>query len=83
MVQTMNKTKTKLKKKTANRIKLVIFLLTFSGIMAFAAYNFFTYDPEPIAQEFFENRKMGKDYQDYKDKESAKKKAERSIFLQD
>jgi len=83
MVQTMDKAKTHQKKKTANRIKLVIFLVTFAGIMAFAAYSFLTYDPEPIAQEFFENRKMGKNYQDLKDKESAKKKAQRNIFLQD
>ncbi|MEH6347811.1 MAG: hypothetical protein V7785_22135 [Bermanella sp.] len=69
-------------KKAGNLVKPIIFLLIFTGIMSLAAYSFLTYNPEPIAQKFFENRKMGKDYQDYKDEDSAKKKAERNIFLQ-
>ncbi len=79
----MNKAKVNHKKKVASLVKPAIFIGVFTGLMAFAAYSFLTYDPEPIAQEFFENRKMGKDYQDLKDKESAKKKAQRNIFLQD
>ena len=71
------------KQEVRNLVKSIIFLVIFTGIMALSAYSFFTYDPDPIAQNFFENRKMAKDYQDYKNEDSAKKKAERNIFLQD
>ncbi len=79
----MSSQKNNQKKKAGILVKPILFLLIFTGIMAMAAYSFFTYNPEPIAQKFFENRKMAKDYQDYKDEDSAKKKAERNIFLQD
>ena len=83
-VKTPNKAKqANTSKKLGSLIKYGVFLAVFSGIMVFAAYSFISHNPKPIAQKFFENRKMGQDYQDYKDNESAKKKAERNVFLQD
>ena len=42
----------------------------------------YSQDKPPIAQKFFEDRKSPESYHEYKDNESAKKKAERNIFLQ-
>ncbi len=57
-----------------------IFLLIIVGLV----YHFNTDQSIESTQKFFEQRKQFQEYHEYKkDEDSAKKKAERNIFLQD
>lgn len=70
-------------KLTATQKSFIKFITVTILIISFALIYHFTDDKEPLAQKFFENRKTPQTYSEYKETESAKKKAERNIFLQD
>ncbi len=73
------------KKKSVNsKNKLPVkVLISASILLGLAIYAMLTYEPKPIAHNFYENRKKVDTYEVYKNTDSAKKKAERNIFLQD
>lgn len=63
-----------------NRIILLAVLFCVLGAIA---YLFLTYEPKSVAQKFYEDRQRAEDYYENKEQDSAKKRAERNIFLQD
>ena len=72
----------KLSSSTRSLLKFlgVILLLTVLGLI----YHFNTDQSIESTQKFFEQRKQFQEYHNYKkEEETAKKKAERNIFLQD
>ncbi len=72
------------KKSATSAEKLPVkFLVSVSILLGLAIYTMLTYEPKPIAQSFYEKRKNVDTYEVYKNTDSAKKKAERNIFLQD
>ncbi|MEH6344101.1 MAG: hypothetical protein V7785_03360 [Bermanella sp.] len=60
-----------------------ILLAVLIGVLGAIVYLFLTYEPKSVAQKFYEDRQNARDYYQGKDNESAKKRAERNIFLQD
>ncbi len=76
-----------MKKQDSNQDKskktLYIFIAISLGLLAIGAYLLLTYQPKTVAQQFYEDRKSVQYYQEYRDSQSNKKKAERNIFLQD
>jgi|GEM_PF-2173068 len=63
-------------------LKMVAFLAISMTVVAYAGYYFMNYQPTPVAEKFYADRKGVVDYQKYKDGESAKKKAEKNVYLQ-
>lgn len=64
---------------------LLIFLLIIFGLLSVGLIYYFQNDQNfQSTESFFENRKGVQEYHEYKEsEESAKKRAERNIFLQD
>ena len=71
------------KPKKASEKLPIKFLISVSILFGLSVYAMLTYEPKPIAQSFYEKRKNVDVYDVYKNTDSAKKKAERNIFLQD
>ena len=69
-------------KKASNR-RMLIFLGVSISLLGIGGYLLLTYDPKSVAQKFYEDRKSAQYYQEYRESQSAEKKAERNIFLQD
>ena len=68
--------------KELGTLKIVVFLAISMALVTYSAHYFINYQPTPVAEKFFADRKDVVDYQKYKDSESAKKKAEKNIYLQ-
>jgi len=75
--------KAKDNEKEASNKRLMIFLGISISLLVIGGYLLLTYEPKSTAQKFYEDRKDVEYYQQYRDSQSAKKKAERNIFLQD
>jgi len=75
--------KTKDNEKNESNKRLMIFLGISISLLIIGGYLLLTYEPKSTAQKFYEDRKDVEYYQQYRDSQSAKKKAERNIFLQD
>jgi len=75
--------KAKDNEKEASNKRLFIFLGVSISLLIIGGYLLLTYEPKSTAQKFYEDRKDVEYYQQYRDSQSAKKKAERNIFLQD
>jgi hypothetical protein len=61
-----------------------LIFVTLCLLVLFAmALAFLYYEPEPLAEDFYKARKSVNDYHQYEESDSAKKKAERNVFLQD
>ena len=73
---------TKSPEEIAKRKKL-IFIASVTGVLVLAAVYMINYEPQSLAESFYENRKSVESYNEYKGNESAKSKAERNVFLQD
>ncbi len=73
----------KVNEKEASNKRLLIFLGVSISLLGIGGYLLLTYEPKSTAQKFYEDRKDVEYYQQYRDSQSAKKKAERNIFLQD
>ncbi len=69
-------------KENSNK-RLLIFLGISISLLGIGGYLLLTYEPKSMAQKFYEDRKSVQYYQEYRDSQSNKKKAERNIFLQD
>ena len=69
--------------KEASNKRLLIFLVISISLLSVGGYLMITHEPKSVAQKFYEDRKSEQYYQQYRDSQSAKKKAERNIFLQD
>ncbi len=63
-------------------LKMVAFIAISIAVVIYAGFYFMNYQPTPVAEKFYADRKGVADYQKYKDNESAKKKAEKNIYLQ-
>ena len=74
--------KNKSKPKSLGILKMVAFLAISMAVVTYAGFYFMNYQPTPIAEKFYADRKGVADYQKYKDSESAKKKAEKNVYLQ-
>ena len=61
----------------------IIFIACVAGVLVFAAIYMMNYEPPSMAESFYESRKSVESYDEYQDMDSAKKKAERNVFLQD
>ncbi len=70
------------KPKDSGTLKILVFLITCMAVVIYAGFYFMNYQPTPVAEKFYADRKGVADYQKYKDNESAKKKAEKNIYLQ-
>ncbi len=75
-----------MKKKNSDQDKskknLYIFIVISMGLLAIGAYLLLTYQPKTVAQKFYEDRKDVEYFQESRESQSNKKKAERNIFLQ-
>lgn len=67
---------------SASQKSLIKFILITLTLITLGLIFHYSQDKPPVAQKFFEDRKSPESYHEYKDNESAKKKAERNIFLQ-
>jgi len=70
------------KPKKSGTLKVVVFIAISLAVVTYAGFYFMTYQPTPIAEKFYADRKGVVEYQKYKDSESAKKKAQKNIYLQ-
>ncbi len=61
----------------------IIFIASVAGILVFAAVYMMNYEPPSLAEDFYKNRKSVDSYNEYKNSDDAKSKAERNVFLQD
>lgn len=61
----------------------IIFIASVAGILILAAVYMLNYEPPSLAENFYESRKSVESYNEYKDNDSSKRKAERNVFLQD
>ncbi len=80
MDKTMNKKNTDQEK---SKKGLIIFIAVSLTLLAVGAFLLITYQPKSVAERFYENRKSELYYQEHRDAQSNKRKAERNIFLQD
>lgn len=68
---------------SATQKSFIKFLFVTIVLITLGVLFHYSQDKPPLAQKFFEDRKSPESYHEYKENETAKKKAERNIFLQD
>lgn len=68
---------------SATQKSFIKFLFVTIVLITLGVVFHYSQDKPPLAQKFFEDRKSPESYHEYKENETAKKKAERNIFLQD
>ena len=84
MDSTMKKSnKEKDNEKGISNNRLLLLLVVSISLLSVGAYLLLSHEPKSVAQKFYEDRKSEEYYQQHRDSQSAKKKAERNIYLQD